>query len=1139
MREWDVEKAGFWDTAIAGSSALMAALRRRLADEVSVELGQPAATLFWDIQKFYDSVVPHKLIEQASGLQYPPLLLYLGLVVHAAPRFIRASTGCVSLGCVPDTSIIAGDMQSNSWARSLVHDLPQTAHDNVGPPLLINQFVDDLSQRSHAAADYKLALDMSRTASTLKRGLEALDLTVSVSKMGLTASSAPVGDKVAKGLRAVGITVKTGSWHRDLGTAAVTGARRRVPMTSIRRAKMNRRTAQAVKLHRWTKKGAARLYKGGLYPVDTFGVEATGVSPSTMSALRAAAGKLSPFTASGTCVTTSIALSHGPEWDPAVRIPRQIAVFWLDLWRTTYSREALHTRIAWDRVYRRFQATLPQNRWRITKGPISTAIGTLMDLHWDPVRPDLWKGPEGAVWKVIDDVDSTDIGDSVSAAAQRATWARAARHFCGGGLEQGADLRPVKLFIASLKRWKRPADANLMGRITAGGSWPLMRVHDAYPHVDPICTRCGVEPDTPYHRHYGCPCNIPASPKLAADFDTLKCEALEGHHSWPCLWFRAINPAAFTSIDEPYDDSPMQVKGLWTFSPAARIYTDGSGGIHSSDPRLRRCGLSAVLYDGEDRGSLRGPLYGTRQTTPRAELTAVVEVVERYAGAILQFQTPIITDCMYVVRGILERFHVAGTRQPPRSTNKDLWARLTSAAHTRDGNLNLSTLIVKVASHLADVHVQRGLITQFDLEGNAIADDLAGKAAVQAQVSPDAAAAVKEADSRAKRIAKHLLRTTRLALDHANEQPADNEHRKPIPAPRPPKPNYPHGPLAFTPRKIKCMTCWSTCPLDFPGDINAACPCLPPSQPAPLVSATDDLPDDPDIGDPLGLGGNLTDSDAHLSDIPAEPFDLDAEADRLSLDDPDLDVELDQLSLDSSPGRHSTPNGPAPPSTIPDHDYIPDIPANHEGPCWQPGCACTVVEPCEFFACPRWACVLHGSPYIRTKAPFLSLYLCAPCLRGVEQGTICPDRASEPAAPPLQPAASSDDPAPHSTPDPVFAAPFGAHQQHPLAHIPFHPSHALGYKGGYGCCWKCGTWTSGARAQRLTAPCRLTPASAAGQDVRDRVRRGLTPQRGQAWLVPEAVGPPAGMLITAPPPLSPNRRARRPTYTQRKRHRTL
>eukprot|EP00973_Karenia_brevis_P053822 7476570-Karenia_brevis.AAC.1 len=67
------------------------------------------------------------------------------------------------------------------------------------------------------------------------------------------------------------------------------------------------------------------------------------------------------------------------------------------------------------------------------------------------------------------------------------------------------------------------------------------------------------------------------------------------------------------------------------------VYTDGSGGLNNSDPRLRRCGWAWVLNSANgnmgyapvgEHGSSDG-----RQTVPRVELTAVMRAllaVEHY-----------------------------------------------------------------------------------------------------------------------------------------------------------------------------------------------------------------------------------------------------------------------------------------------------------------------------------------------------------------------------------------------------------------------------------------------------------------------------------------------------------------------------
>ena len=113
QREWDADNAGFWDAAVAGSSALRAALMRRLSDEVAHELQRPAASVLWDIEKFYDSVVLSRLIASAEELLYPLPLLCVGVQVHMGPRYIRSAAGCMAPGVSPDTSMVARDGQSN------------------------------------------------------------------------------------------------------------------------------------------------------------------------------------------------------------------------------------------------------------------------------------------------------------------------------------------------------------------------------------------------------------------------------------------------------------------------------------------------------------------------------------------------------------------------------------------------------------------------------------------------------------------------------------------------------------------------------------------------------------------------------------------------------------------------------------------------------------------------------------------------------------------------------------------------------------------------------------------------------------------------------------------------------------------
>ena len=69
------------------------------------------------------------------------------------------------------------------------------------------------------------------------------------------------------------------------------------------------------------------------------------------------------------------------------------------------------------------------------------------------------------------------------------------------------------------------------------------------------------------------------------------------------------------------------------FENSSEFYLDGSGGAQSKDPRLRRCGWSAVTMNYEfgtptAEAAVYGGLPGAWQTVPRAELHAAISAME-------------------------------------------------------------------------------------------------------------------------------------------------------------------------------------------------------------------------------------------------------------------------------------------------------------------------------------------------------------------------------------------------------------------------------------------------------------------------------------------------------------------------------
>ena len=82
------------------------------------------------------------------------------------------------------------------------------------------------------------------------------------------------------------------------------------------------------------------------------------------------------------------------------------------------------------------------------------------------------------------------------------------------------------------------------------------------------------------------------------------------------------------------------------------VYTDGSGGKYSSDPRLRRCGWACVCPQSNSNKiailGARGALDG-KQTVPRAELRAILECLNDLKQCPALEEIVLYSDCKMAV----------------------------------------------------------------------------------------------------------------------------------------------------------------------------------------------------------------------------------------------------------------------------------------------------------------------------------------------------------------------------------------------------------------------------------------------------------------------------------------------------------
>eukprot|EP00973_Karenia_brevis_P011111 1504120-Karenia_brevis.AAC.1 len=81
---WERANAGPWDAAIEGSSAFRAASTSMFGNAVAYYRGEATLSTLYDMEKFYDNISIPILIQEATRLGYPPLVLKLGLQMHMA-----------------------------------------------------------------------------------------------------------------------------------------------------------------------------------------------------------------------------------------------------------------------------------------------------------------------------------------------------------------------------------------------------------------------------------------------------------------------------------------------------------------------------------------------------------------------------------------------------------------------------------------------------------------------------------------------------------------------------------------------------------------------------------------------------------------------------------------------------------------------------------------------------------------------------------------------------------------------------------------------------------------------------------------------------------------------------------------------
>ncbi|CAK0808313.1 unnamed protein product [Prorocentrum cordatum] len=752
--EWVVAMAGKWDAAIAGNSALKEALVRSFSDEVIewMPVKIYSVTALWDLAEFYDTLEPLLILDEGLRLGLPARALHLEMLSHLSARLIREKTAYAE-PIAPDRSICAGARRGIDFGRVALYAVLErvsTTYEQVR----VRSWVDDVTTRMEGSKK-EVIKQLTGAGVEFAAGVKKSKLTLPT-KSALIGNDMDVVKEVALKLRARMVTVKVRSQAPDLGidrghsTAGGKGKHAR------RVAHADRQVARTLKMARSGRRargGARAVVQRGSLPRAAYSCKVFGMAPSTALKWRRRLATAIAPRLRGRCLATllSIEIAKG---DPAFGAVFALLDSWMHIISDKLRRQKVS--IIWPRIVEKVSKLDPKKRWKGVTGITRAMVNTLLDLGWSMLGPWHWVSDDGEEFGSDDPsaldggVDTSDLKQAIASTIEREQWQQAAKHYAGGGMEAGADMRSARSLI---KKLKRKGDHDKVGAHLAcmtGGVWTRQRVADLGLEIEDVtCPRCGEAPETWQHRMWECKCN-----ELIEECQKskhLEEKAVRGVEEVPCLWLRGILPKSWTQIPPPPEPGtemweqfgnlerlrvtapsgthrpPSQPVRQWragsTDLGEANPEDDGgwliaagdaSGGEYTMDPRLRRVAWGWVVMQPENVNEpmvvagARAALGGWRQSVNRGELTALKELMVATAN---YKRVQYIADSSYVMRGV-EKLR----RGKMPKTHIDLWNELKVAMVGRE------LWMIKVESHMSAVEAVAAGIDPISYLGNSLAD---------------------------------------------------------------------------------------------------------------------------------------------------------------------------------------------------------------------------------------------------------------------------------------------------------------------------------------------------------------------------------------------------------------------------------
>jgi ribonuclease HI len=749
IRTWECESAGHWDTAIRGNSSLRVALCRELDHEISQLNGIASSSVYFDLEKFFDTVQLEQMTKAARGLKYPARELLLSVQMHRAARQLKAGSHH-SEWILTARSILAGCGRSISFTRAALYQILQHIHDGYMPFTRGQVWVDDITLTSRGTTSH-VTTHAAQCAADLADRLVAAGFRIS-GKTTVVGGTKAIRDQLHSNIADLGHHFKKDVTARDLGIDASCGSKRRLPVQRARLGKVKLRIRRLKQVVRVAKE-AGRLTWVGAEKQASWGHQGLGFSPAKLTGLRSQLLGATGLRRQGGCATTAYQLAAGSLHDPYRSKRLEILLGWLDLAgeHTKSQPKEIALGKAWAK---KLPHMMSPHRWMKVVGPMSTVMATLKDISWHPEKPLQWIDPSGDRWRIDlqDPTVAKELSQVIGDSIEGSIWAQAAKHYCGAGAEHGIDFTVIGNRRRRLRKQGRHREVGVLDMVSQGAFWPTDRRRAGGYTTSECCPFCQQKETSAQHLFWSCPKVKEQMGDQWKVSSSLVAVARRAAANCPVMWCRGLVPSDWTFGELLGQLGPGSTFSWGLFDkfkvvPATGLVaaTDGSGGSHGGDSRLRRVGWGIVLLtkDGTPVGWKAGGLEDDQrlQSVPRAELRAAVEIARCTSGSL-----DVWTDCSYVHKGIAE----IATRCRHGSSHADLWCELRAEIR---GGLSFH----KVKAHATEGHFATKETNGLAYVANEMADALANLGAKEHQYPRGAVEQVHAADARAGAVLNHLL----------------------------------------------------------------------------------------------------------------------------------------------------------------------------------------------------------------------------------------------------------------------------------------------------------------------------------------------------------------------------------------------